>query len=316
MPTLSQLEYVLAVEKHRHFGKAADECNISQPTLSQQIQKLEDEVGMIIFDRLQKPILPTTEGEKFLEQAAIVLREHRKLLHVANSQSKGVSGEFHLGVIPTISSYLLPLFVETFSKKYPDVELYIEELKTETLLQELKNDRLDGVIMATPIQQGLKVHPLFYEHFYLYLSQGHPLLAKDLVRKQDMNASEMWMLKDGNCFKDQIANFCSISKDHDTVIRNVHFQSGSLDTLRNLVQQSRGYTMIPALMAELMSTSERSKHVRGFEGAKPTREVSFVYRRDHWKLDVIDAIKNCVMDCLPECVSRVKTNTHEVLEIC
>ncbi len=315
MPTLTQLEYILAVEKYRHFGKAAEACNVSQPTLSQQIQKIEDELGIIIFDRIQKPVLPTEEGLRFLEQARAVVREHGKLIRVAQSSVDGLSGEFRLGLIPTVSSYLLPLFIEDFSKRCPNVELFVEESKTETILQDIRNDRLDGAIMATPTHTGFKEHALFYEPFLAYFAEGHPLLKKSKIRSEHLDASEMWMLKDGNCFKDQVALFCSMG-GQDTVFKNIHFQSGSLDTLRNLVQKSRGYTMIPMLMAELMNDEERGAHVRGFEKPTPSREISFVYRRDHWKLDIIDAIKTSVLSSLPDSVGIQKNRDHRVLELC
>jgi LysR family hydrogen peroxide-inducible transcriptional activator len=161
MPSIVQLEYALAVERLRHFGKAAEACHISQPTLSQQILKLEDEVGIILFDRIQKPILPTPEGKRFLEQAGVVVREHARLMQVKRGDIP--SGEFRLGVIPTVASYLVPLFVGGFSREFPRVDLFIEELTTESILEKLGRDQLDGAILATPLGvPGLKEHPFYY----------------------------------------------------------------------------------------------------------------------------------------------------------
>jgi LysR family hydrogen peroxide-inducible transcriptional activator len=317
MPTLTQLEYVLSVDKHRHFGKASRASNVSQPTMSQQIQKIEDELQIVIFDRIQKPVIPTKEGKKFIEQAKVVVREHQRLIHMSRKGSEGLTGDFHLGIIPTVASFLVPLFVRGFSQAYPDVELFIEELKTESILADLRNDRLDGAILATPIPQlGLKEHPLFYESFLLYLSNGHPLLKKKTLDDSDLDGSEMWMLQDGNCFKNQVANFCSISSEQDTVLKNIHFQSGSLETLRNLVRRSQGYTMIPSLMTLAMSAEEKKSHLRPFKNPVPTREVSFVYRRDHWKLEIIDAIEKSIAASLPSEVSREKAGNQLILEHC
>jgi LysR family hydrogen peroxide-inducible transcriptional activator len=317
MPTLTQLEYLLAVEKHRHFGKAAESCHISQPTLSQQIQKLESELDILIFDRIQKPVIPTEAGKRFLEQARVVLREQERLLRVVRRGGRGVSGEFRLGTIPTVASHLIPLFVSQFAEAFPQVELYIEELKTETILRELRNDALDGAVMATPLhQQGLKERPLYYEPFLLYLSVGHPLLAKRKLSPADLDGSEMWMLQDGHCFRTQIVNFCSLPRDKSTVFRNIHFQSGSLDTLRNVVRRNRGYTMIPALMAAALSPKEFESQVRPFRAPVPAREVSLVYRRDHWKVDMIEAIQRTIQAALPAHVVREKPGQHQVLEIC
>lgn len=197
MPTLIQLQYALAVEKHRHFGKASKACHVTQPTLSQQLQKLEDEVGIILFDRTKKPILPTPEGHQFLEQARVVLREEEKLLHIARqSQSGAVSGDFKMAVIPTVASDLLPLFLKPFAKSFPDVRLFVEEMKTETILSELGNDRLDAAILATPIEGAdFKVHPLYYEPFYVYLSAWHELLKHSAIARSDLDATQMWLLR-------------------------------------------------------------------------------------------------------------------------
>jgi len=316
MVSLTQLEYVVAVDQHRHFGKAAKAVHISQPTLSQQIQKLEDDLGLIIFDRLQKPIIPTEEGKHFIAQARNVLKEQQKLLYLASKKPTGVSGKFRMGIIPTVASHLLPLFVGSFSKKYPHVDLYIEELKTDTIIQELKNDRIDGAILATPLEDpSLKEHPLYYETFFLYLSEHHPLLAKQSLTSHDLDENEMWLLQDGHCFKSQMAHFCSLNSHYDTVFKNIHFQSGSLDALRTLVKNNRGYTMIPALMVDTMTDAEIRKHVRAFKPPIPTREISFVYRRDHWKLDIIRAIEDCVTGSLPNSIGKEKEKSNKVLTI-
>jgi len=317
MATLTQIEYVLAVEKHRHFGKAAIACHISQPTLSQQIQKLEDELSIVLFDRIQKPIVPTDEGRRFIEQAKVVIREQNKLLQISKKSGHGVEGEFRLGVIPTVATYLIPLFLKDFSKAYPRIELFIEEMKTESIVEELKNDKLDGAILATPLAEGgFKEHPLYYEPFSLYASKGHSLLKQLKITPKDLDGSQMWMLKDGNCFKTQVANYCSISPSEDSVFKNIHFQSGSIDTLCHVIQRNQGYTLIPELLTTLMSPSEVRSYVRPFASPTPAREISFVYRRDHWKLDIIDALENTVKKSLPKGVRSKKEKDLLVVEIC
>lgn len=318
MITLTQLEYALSVEKHRHFGKASDSCGVTQPTLSQQLQKLEDEIGIVLFDRMKKPILPTQEGRQFLDQARSVMREHQKLLHVSKqSHGENLAGDFKLAVIPTISSYLLPLFLKSLSKAFPKVQLYIEEMKTDTILSELQNDKLDGAILATPINNTeFKVHPLYYEPFYAYFSPDHPLLKKSQISREDLDTSQMWLLQDGHCFKDQVLNFCSLPTDYDMALSNIHFQSGSLDTLLRLVQNNRGFTLIPAMMALSFDKREFNAHVRAFKSPIPTREVSFIYRRDHWKLEIIKAIEQAVIQNLPSVIHQNPERNQLVLEIC
>lgn len=319
MPSLTQLEYALAVEKLRHFGQAAKACHVSQPTLSQQLQKLEEEVGVMLFDRLQKPVIPTPEGKRFLEQAKTVVREHQKLLYISRQEKSGEPvGEFRLGVIPTVASCLIPLFAEAFAKKYPRVELFLDEMKTETLLSELRADRIDGGILATPMENSpsaLKVHPLYYEAFDLFASPGHPLLKKKLLGAEDLGAEDLWLLSDGHCFRGQVLAFCSLPKKEHPVLGNIHFQGGSLDTLVRLVNQSKGYTLLPSLMRRSLG-KDAKEQLRQFQSPVPAREISFVYRRDHWKLDIIAALEATIRSCVPGEVSLEKPKTFQVLEVC
>ena len=311
MATMSQIEYVLAVDQYRHFGRAAQASHVSQPTLSQQIQKLEDDLGVVIFDRLKKPIVPTPEGERFIEQAKIVAREHKRLVHMTGHAQNQVSGEFKLGIVPTVGAYLLPIFIQKFTEKYPQVELFIEELKTESVLEALRSDQIDGAIVATPTHEaGLKEHPLYYEEFMAFLSKGHVLSKKPRLRRTDIKANELWLLKDGNCFKDQVAQYCEISPTFDSVLPHVHFQSGSLETLKNLVEQTRGATLLPALMTQTFSKETLKDHVREFMDPIPAREISFVYRRDHWKLEIIRALEDEARAGITAWINR--TNVHGI----
>lgn len=323
MPTLTQIEYALSVEKWKHFGKAAKEKHITQPTLSQQIQKLEDELGIILFDRVKKPIKTTPEGEIFMAQAKIVLRENEKLVHLSKqSLSKDVSGEFKLGIIPTVSSHLLPHFIKPFSKAYPGISLFIEEMKTETILHELSNDNLDAAILATPIhEEGFKIHPLYYEPFLAYICKNHPLLHKKNISRNELDLKEMWLLQDGHCFKDQVFNFCAVPASkrkggNHSIQNHVSFQSGSLDTLKRIVQNAGGLTLIPALMAMNLNSKEKAHHVRPFKAPIPTREISLIYRRDHWKLGMIKAVETTLLKNLPPSVSKHPIKEQQVLDVC
>ena len=290
---------------------------MSQPTLSQQLQKLEDEAGIILFDRTKQPILPTPEGERFLAQARVVLREHDKLIHLSKQTPDGkLRGEFRLGIIPTVASDLLPLFLQPFSTQFPEIELTIDEFKTETLLEELQADRLDGAILATPVSgsESLHVHPLYYEPFLAYFSPGHPLLKKTKIDRNSLDPKEMWLLQDGHCFKDQVIDYCARSSKK---LGGAHpqFRSGSLDTLRKLVQAYQGYTLLPALMAEHLSKREQEAQIRAFENPAPTREVSLVYRRDHWKLALLKALETTLVAHLTPAVSETRNKNQTVLEV-
>lgn len=315
MPSLSQLEYIVAVDKHRHFGKAADACHVTQPTLSMQIQKVEEEIGYPLFDRLKKPVVPTAKGQRFISQAKILLHEHHKLLDLSRNQSGELSGEFRLGVIPTVAPYLLPLFIESFSKSYPKIHLFIDELKTDTILKMLAEDALDAGILATPLHEpGLKERPLFYEPFYLYASKDSPLNSRKRIKEDDLDAQHMWLLEDGHCFRNQIVRYCSL-QGQDGVFPNVQFEGGNIDTLRHLVRKSQGYTLVPALFVETLSEAEKRDYVREFERPQPVREVSLIYRRDQWKSDILEALASTIIKGLPPELRKESTRKQQVIGV-
>lgn len=300
MPTITQLEYIVTVDKMRHFGKAAKACHVSQPSLSMQIKKVEDEVEFPIFDRIKKPIVPTEKGALFIESAKAVLREHSRMMALAKKKESEVSGEFRLGIIPTVAPYLLPLFLDDFSKRYPAVRLRVDEMKTDNIIHELQRDMLDAGILATPLNEGgLTEKPLYYEKFSLYVAREHILSRKKFLRERDLDGAEMWLLQDGHCLRNQMVRLCSL-RQQKGVFKNVQFEGGNLETLRYLVRKGHGYTLIPSLFVNTLSAEERRQYVRDFEVPVPTREVGLVFRRDQWKSDIIQAIAETVRDSLPK----------------
>ena len=315
MLTLTQIEYIVAVEKFRHFGKAAEHCHVTQPTLSMQIQKAEEEAGFLIFDRVKKPVLPTEKGMKFLAQCKVLLHEHQKLVSISREQNAQTSGEFRLGVIPTIAPYLLPLFIQHFSRAYPAIHLSIDELKTHQIIEYLNDDRLDAGLLATPLhEEGIRERPIYYEPFYLYVAKAHPLNARKRIREDDLSGHDMWLLRDGHCFRNQIVRYCSL-KPNEGVFPNVEFEGGNIDTLRYLIRKSQGYTLVPALFVETLSEAERRDYVREFEKPVPTREVSLVYRRDLWKSDILEALQKTIVAQLPRGLTAYDPKRQEVLAI-
>jgi LysR family hydrogen peroxide-inducible transcriptional activator len=315
MPSLTQLEYIVAVDKHKHFGKAADDCHVTQPTLSMQIQKVEEEIGYPLFDRLKKPVAATAKGQRFIAQAKVLLHEHHKLMDLSRQQGDELSGDLRLGVIPTIAPYLLPLFIESVSKQFPKVQLTVDELKTETIIKMLKEDQLDAGILATPLHEnGIKEKPIYYEPFYLYVSKSHPLNARKRIKEDDLQGHDMWLLADGHCFRQQIVRYCSL-KNGEGVFPNVQFEGGNIDTLRNIIRKSQGYTLVPALFVESLSESEKRDYVRPFESPVPTREVSLVYRRDQWKSDILAALEEGIRKKLPAELREHDPKRQEILAI-
>lgn len=312
--TLTQLEYVLAVNKHRHFGKAAKACFVTQPTLSVQVQKLEAELGLQLFDRSKSPVLPTLEGALVIEQAKVVVRERKRLLDVAQQARGELSGDFRLAVIPTLSPYVLPLFLRSFVEQQPTVNLIIEELKTEDIVTRLRSDEIDAGLLVTPLHdESITERALFYEPFYLFVDPKHPLSKKKKVSQEDLDISDIWLLNKGNCFRDQVIRICA----EDRVQKNsgsVRFESGNLETLKNMVLSESGYTILPHLAVKQLTT-ERRKLIRKFVPPIPTREVSLVYGRSALKKRVVDALEQEIVRSLPKDLRRIHRADVEVVEI-
>ena len=315
MPTITQLEYILSVAKTGHFGKASEHCHVSQPSLSIQIQKVEEELGFAIFDRHKKPIVPTPKGQVILKQARKMMIEYKQLLTLSRQEIGEIRGSFRLAVIPTLSSSVIPLFVETFSKKYPKVDLFINELTTENTIQSLNMDEMDAGILATPLgEKNLGKKILFFEGFSVYCSENHPLLEKDFLKTEDLlDHRDLWILSDGHCFKNQVVNLCGMDPKLE-VFKNVHFQSGSMETLKNLVEKSKGYTFLPQLHINSLNTREK-KQIRHFLPPIPSREVSLVFLRSHWKKDIIQCLKQTIQSQLLPSVKKTKDLDFEIIQI-
>lgn len=312
--TITQLEYVLAVERYRHFGKAAKACNVTQPTLSMQLQKAEEELGVVLFDRSKNPILPTEEGTQIINQARLVLREYKKIFSIIDSNRGEVRGEFRLAVIPTLAPYVIPLFAGAFVQKYPDVTLTIEEFKTEDIIELLGKDEIDAGLLVTPIHgENFIERVLFHEPFSVFASTDHPLLKKSKIKDKDLDTSDVWLLNEGHCFRQQVLNLCKVSRDHG-LHDNLKFESGNLETLKNMVTNSSGYTLLPHL-AVLNLSKEEMKHVRDFQTPVPTREVSLVHNRIFLKEKIITAIEESIVEHLPESLTSLKKKNIEVISI-
>ena len=312
--TITQLEYVLAVDRYRHFGKAAKSCNVTQPTLSMQLQKAEEELGVILFDRSKNPILPTDEGQQVIAQARLVLREYKKIFSIIDSNKGEVRGDFRLGVIPTLAPYVIPLFAGAFVQRYPNVILTIEEFKTEEIIELLGKDEIDAGILVTPLSgENFIERILFHEPFSVFASTDHHLLKKNKIKDKDLDTSDVWLLNEGHCFRQQVLNLCKLSRDHG-LHDNLKFESGNLETLKNMVINSSGYTLLPQL-AVLNLSKEEMTHVREFQSPIPTREVSIVHNRIFLKEKIISAIEESIIEHLTESLTSLKKKNIEIISI-
>ncbi|OYX14023.1 MAG: DNA-binding transcriptional regulator OxyR, partial [Algoriphagus sp. 32-45-6] len=224
--TIQQLEYLIAVDKHRHFGNAADSCFVTQPTLSAQLGKLEKELGVLLFDRSKMPVIPTEIGVQIIAQAKKVVSESKGILELVAQLKGDISGTLKLGIIPTLAPYLLHRFIRRFLDKYPNVKLEVQEMVTEEVVKRLKNDELDLGIIVTPLdEQGILEKPMFYEKFFAYFSKGHDLLKNSEITPEQIKSDDLWILQQGHCFRDQVVSFCDQSLSGH---KNFHYESGSL----------------------------------------------------------------------------------------
>ena len=290
--TITQLKYVLAVAEHRNFTKAAEKTFVTQPTLSMQIQKLEEELDIQIFDRSKKPIELTSVGKKIVNQARNIVNEAERMQDVVDQEKGIIGGEFHLGIIPTVMPTLLPMFLRNFTKKYPKVQLKIEELTTDEIIQQVLEGHLDAAIAATPLHhEKIKERALYYEPFVGYIPSSHRLWGKDKIERNDLEIDDILLLEDGHCFRDGVINLCKSSKLNSSM----HFQleSGSFETLIKLANEGMGMTLLPYLHT-LDLSEPHSANLRYFSDPPPAREVSVIYSKSELKMQIINALYDMI----------------------
>lgn len=296
--TLTQLEYIIAVDTYRHFVTASEKCFVTQPTLSMQIKKLEEDLGVIIFDRTKQPIVPTEIGEKIITQARIAVAESKKINELVKENSNAVSGELTIGIIPSLAPYLLPLFIGAFTHKYPLVKVKIVELMTEEIIQQLKKDILDVGILVTPLNEsGVIERPLFYEKMVLYIHKDHALAKKKVLKTTDIATPDLWLLSKGHCFRSQVMNLCSYQISTQSELP-FEYESGSLETLKKFVEKEGGFTLLPELAVDPLSKEAPTK-VKQFETI-PLREVSFAYTRNYSKKRLLVLLEEEITKSIPK----------------
>lgn len=310
--TFTQLEYVIAVDTYRHFAKAAIASYVTQPTLSMQLQKLEEELGIRIFDRSKQPVVPTVVGTEVIAYAKKIIEERNNLSDFLQLKKGVLAGELKVAIIPTLAPYLLPLFIPSFTKKHPLIKLIINEMTTETIISRLKEGRVDTGILVTPLNEtGIRETVLFYEEMVAYISPKNAAYKKTYVLPTDIDPNKLWLLEEGHCFRTQIANLCQLRK---ASAEGSHFdyEAGSLETLRRLVELNDGITILPELAIRELSLKQK-KLVRHFKKPTPMREVSIITHRDYLKKRMIEALKKEIIDALPE--KLVKNKSQNIVSI-
>lgn len=312
--TITQLEYVVAVATHKSFVAAADKCFVTQPTLSMQIQKLEDELGIKIFDRNKHPIAITAIGAAIVQQAKQILAESERITELIQEQQKTIAGKFRLAVIPTIAPYILPAFLETYAKKYPKVKLVILEMETAQIIKALENNELDAALVSTPLEHnGIKEYPLFFEPFIAYFSKDEKALEKRTIVANDVALERLWLLNEGHCMRNQVLDLCSDQVQRLQADKPYHYESSNVDTLRKMVDKSHGLTILPEL-ATFEFTEDQMERVRYFADPEPVREVSIVTTDYFVRVNMLQTIIDEITEMIPEKM-RVQKKNRKILRI-
>jgi len=296
--TLSQMRYAVAVAEAANFRAAATHCAVSQSGLSMQIQKLEELLETVLFDRSKKPVLVTDAGKRALSQMRQILQETERLGQLVSEETEP-AGRYRLAIIPTLSTTVVPLFLGAFLKNYPRVELVIEEMKTEDMIRCLRDDTIDAGIAATPLHvHGLDETVLGVESMVAYLPPRDPLLKRKTLREEHLRERELWVMPEGHCFRTQVLSYCA--RDAELNRGPVHFESGSFQTLIRLVDEGLGATILPALVAAELPAARRRAQVRTFAGSPPLREIGLVRAREDLRAKVTDALRQTLVEKLQD----------------
>ena len=295
---IQQLEYIIAVDNQRHFVKAAAKCFVTQATLSMMIKKLEEELGVKIFDRSRQPVIPTEIGIKIIAQAKIILRESNRLKEIVREEHDELKGELKIGIIPTLAPYLLPLFLNSFLEKYPSVKLKISEFTTDQIIRKLEQHDLDAGLLSTPLNQSsLKEEVLFYEQFVVYASSDEKILKKKFVLARDIDVNRLCLLEEGHCLRSQVFNLCEL-RNKTLSFRQMDFETGSIETLKRIVEVNEGITILPMLALNSM-TAIQKKNIRFFKAPVPVREIGLVTYRYFVKEKLIQSLRDEIVSHVP-----------------
>jgi len=289
---LQQLEYIVALDIHRNHVKAADHCHVTQPTLSTMVKKLEDELGIKIFDR-SLPLKPTPSGEVVIRKARQILQEVKNLREFISNEKDSIEGEYRLGVIPTLAPYLLPRFLNEFLAGNPGTSFTVTEMQTGDIVRHLKTNRLDVGILVTPLDdKEIREIPVFYEPILLYTSDNLKYFQQDKVDLKSLTQENLLLLEEGHCFRGQVMNLCTTKGKK--VHHQLNYQSGSFETLKAMVDNNYGYTLIPELAVNV-----RSKHVKHFNPPEPVREISLVAHQAFVKENLLVKLREAILKAIP-----------------
>ena len=290
--TITQLQYVLAVAEYKNFTLAAEKSFVTQPTLSMQVQKLEDELDVLIFDRSKKPITITEVGEKIVAQAKNIVAEAERIKDIVDQDKGYIGGDYTLGIIPTVMPTLLPMFLNAFIKKYPKVNLIIKEQSTQTMIKNVMDGHLDAGIAATPLEiEFIKERPLYYEPFVGYVPKNHRLASEVELTTDHLDVNDILLLQDRHCFREGVINLCKASKSK--LGEQFKIESGSFETLVSLADEGMGMTLLPYLNT-LHLEEDKKTNLKTFKNPVPAREISLIYHKSELKIQITDALREVI----------------------
>lgn len=294
--TLQQLEYVMAVYRCKHFAKAAEYCNVTQPTLSSMIQKLEDELGIKIFDRSKQPIHPTAAGQLVIERAWNILVRAKHLKEIVEEERKSITGTLNVAILPTIAPYLLPRFLPQLMNEYPEMDIRVTEMKTEEIHKALKHGDIDAAILAKlDGQDDFKMHQLYVEKFFVYVSKNDNLFNKQNIRTTDLSGEFLWLLDEGHCFRDQLVKFCHLKSAAKS---KKAYNLGSIETFMRIVESGKGVTFIPELALQQF-TDVQKELVRPFAHPIPTRSIVLLTQKNYIRTTQLQLIIDRIQASIP-----------------
>lgn len=310
---IQQLEYLIAVDKYKHFGKAAQACFITQPTLSAMIQKFEDELDVKIFDRTTHPIRTTDVGVQIIEEAKRVIDAVNELRNKASLLNNVLAGKLNLGIIPTVSSYILPSEIFDFLHENPKIELNVKEMTTDSIIKALKSGELDAGIISTPYDTANEFyqHFLFNEELMIYSSESSTK-EDSFVVPEELDSNKVWLLEEGNCLRTQFENICPL-KENSLKPKNLDFLASNINTLIQMVDKVGGITILPELAIPQLSDLQKEKIAR-FRKPFPYREISLIYYKPTYKQKILDEMALSVKNSLAEKLNYNK-NPEEYVSI-
>lgn len=294
--TIQQLEYIIAVDRFKHFVNAANHCNVTQPTLSAMIQKLEEELNIKIFDRSVQPVSTTNIGKKIIKEAQIITSKVYNINKIIEEEKNCMTGEVHICVLPTIAPYLLPRFFQNFRNDYPQLDIRVSEMRTSEIIKAIQSEEIDlGIIATKDEEKNIEYKSLYFEEFLGYVSRNEKLYKKEIIRSSEVNGKKLWLLDEGHCFRDQMLKFCSME---NAIQNQMAYSLGSLETFMRMVESGEGMTFIPALSL-LQLSKEQKEFVRPFAIPKPTREISLCFKKDYVRLSLINILSEYIKNHIP-----------------